>query len=95
MDHIWRDGFKYAKAGVLLTDLYPLTAWQPDLFQEAGNQPKRQELLSLVDRLNSECRGAVTFASEGTKTGRTNMRQDRLSPRFTTRFNEVPRARLD
>ena len=95
LDHIWRDGFRYAKAGVLLTDLYPLTARQPDLFQETANQPKRQKLLSLVDRLNSECRGAVTFASEGTKTGPTNMRQDRLSPRFTTRFTEVPRARLD
>ncbi|WP_394169157.1 DUF4113 domain-containing protein [Saccharospirillum alexandrii] len=95
LDHIWRDGFRYAKAGVLLTDLYPLTARQPDLFQGESNQPKRQALLSLVDRLNSECRGAITFASEGTKTGPTNMRQDRLSPRFTTRFTEVPRARLD
>ncbi|MEP4548460.1 MAG: DUF4113 domain-containing protein [Saccharospirillum sp.] len=95
LDHIWRDGFRYAKAGVLLTDLYPLTARQPDLFQESGNQPRRQELLSLLDRLNSECRGAVTFASEGTKNGPTTMRQDRLSPRFTTRFTEVPRARLD
>ncbi|WP_368053945.1 DUF4113 domain-containing protein [Saccharospirillum sp.] len=79
----------------MLTDLYPLTARQPDLFQETDTQSKRQELLSLVDRLNSECRGAVTFASEGTKSGPNNMRQDRLSPRFTTRFNEIPRARLD
>jgi DNA polymerase V len=96
LDHIWRDGFRYAKAGVMLTDLYPLTANQPDLFQESTSQPRRQELLSLVDRLNRERRGTVTFASEGQQTGAaTAMRQDRLSPRFTTRFDEVPRARLD
>lgn len=95
-DHIWRDGFRYAKAGVLLTDLYPLTANQPDLFQEPADQPKRQELLSLADRLNHGRRGTVTFASEGLQTSAAiAMRQDRLSPRFTTRFDEVPRARLD
>lgn len=38
----------------MLTVLYHLKARQSDLFQESSNQPKQQDFLYLVDRLNKE-----------------------------------------
>lgn len=94
---IWRDGFRYAKAGVMLTDLYPQGSQQPDLFDgsrssEAGQG--REQLLALMDSLNRQSRGQLKFASEGLTTAKSDMRQERLSPRYTTRFDELPVARL-
>jgi len=38
----------------MLTVPYHLKARQSDLFQESSNQPKQQDFLYLVDRLNKE-----------------------------------------
>lgn len=92
-ERIWREGFAYRKAGVLLLDLSAGKDAMPSLFEAhlAGGC----RLMSAVDRINARFgRGAVGLGL--TPQGdQWEMRQERLSPRFTTRWQDIPKARAN
>ena len=48
---IWRDGYRYKKAGVVLLDLHPAAAVQEGLFDKKDDA-RRVTLMRTVDRLN-------------------------------------------
>jgi DNA polymerase V len=50
---IWRDGYRYKKAGVVLFDLHPAAMVQEGLFDKADN-PRCVALMRTIDRLNAE-----------------------------------------
>jgi DNA polymerase V len=87
LKHIYRPGFKYAKAGVMLMDLQPATRQQLTLYLDADMPENRMRLMQAMDQINSRFgRGSVTLGSAGTA-GRDRtwvMKQDRLSSGFTT-----------
>jgi hypothetical protein len=59
---IWRDGYRYKKAGVVLLNLHPAAAVKEGLFDKADN-PRRVALMRTVDRLNLRFgRVTVSFA---------------------------------
>ena len=91
LDAIFRDGFRYSKAGVLLNELVPASRVQPDLFDEK-DRDRAGRLSQAVDRLNSDMgAGTVHYAATGFKQcWRTKFMH--RSPRFTTRWNELPVA---
>ena len=95
-----RPGFNYAKAGVMLLDMRPQGQQQAelDLFGTAeaapGAGPSR--LMAAMDTLNQRFgRGAVTVASaqHQARHGQHAGRQQRRSPRSTTRLAEIVTAR--
>ncbi len=89
-ERIWRDGMPYRKAGVLLFGLSPETEVMPSLF--AGRPNDGNPLMHAVDRVNGRFgRGAVGFGLS-TKIAKWQMRQDRLSPSYTTRWADIPRV---
>jgi DNA polymerase V len=96
---IYRTGFNYAKAGVMLVDLRPSGQQQADLFgPTATPQPGAgaSRLMGAIDSLNRRFgRGAVTLASavHQVRNGDHGGRQDRRSARYTTRLNEIATAR--
>jgi len=93
MERIWRDGYAWRKAGVLLLDLSSAQDVQPNLFTAQTNQS--DGLMKAVDRINDRFgRGAVGLGLSA-KNAEWRMRQDRLSPNFTTRWREIPRVRID
>ena len=104
LEGMYRPGFNYVKAGVMLVDLQPEGQEQGelDLFsgthepEASATQRDRSHLMGAVDALNRRFgRGAVTVASavrQGTHTSYT-ARQERRSPRYTTRLDEIPTAR--
>ncbi len=84
---IYRPGFEYQKAGIMLMDLVPAGVRQQDLFSAARNN---DALMKVVDRINGTWgRGTVRSAAEGT-TKAWAMKRERMSPRWTTRWEEVP-----
>ncbi len=87
-----RDGCGYKKAGIWLTDLARPHDLQGDLFAPAtvGND----KLMATVDAINRRYgRGVAGFGASGwRKTPEWGMRQQSLSPRFTTCVAELPRA---
>ena len=88
-----RDGYAYKKAGVMLLDLAKPRDLQGDLFQPATVGDDR--LMATVDRINRRFgRGALRLgATRGRECVVWGMRQQSLSPRYTTCLSELPRAR--
>ena len=92
---IYRPGFHYIKAGVMLLDLQGASLEQHELDLEP-EPAARGQLMSTLDKLNDRygC-GTVLLASAGLqgKERTWSMRQDRLTPQYTTRWGDVPVAR--
>jgi DNA polymerase V len=49
--------------------------------------------MSVVDKINQNGLGRVWFAGQGIETS-WEMRRDLLSPAYTTRWDELPRAKI-
>jgi DNA polymerase V len=68
LDSLWVNGYRYAKAGVMLTDFYDPGVYQASLFDE---QPQQKEadgkLMQLMDNLNTRHCKTIWFASQGTQ----------------------------
>lgn len=90
---IYRPHYRYHKAGVILLDLGHKDALQHDFFStQAEDDPKRQNLMSAIDRLNDALGAStVTFLSQGIQRP-WSMRCDSRSPRYTTRWDELARV---
>lgn len=92
---IFRPGFKYAKAGVMLLDLQSADVDQGELeLDDPGSD--RTELMTALDTLNDRFgRNTVSIASGGLAGDkrRFSMRRERKTPEYTTRWDDVPVAR--
>jgi len=92
---IYRPGYKFAKAGVMLLDLQEgsLEQHELDLDESASD---RSGLMGTIDRINDRFgRSTVALASAGVarcERGWT-MRQELRTPDYTTRWTDLPRAR--
>lgn len=90
---IYKPGFLYMKAGVMLVDLVPRNQRQATLFDDEAALTRRMHLMATIDRVNQEFgRSTVRLASAGTEAA-WKMRQNRKSPSYTTRWEELPIAK--
>ena len=90
---LWREGFRYAKAGIVLLDLYkPDELPVADLF--ATRNPERsQALMGALDAINGRF-GRETLRPGGlTSLKAWSMRRGNLSPCYTTRIEDIMSAR--
>ena len=87
LKRIFKKGFAYKKAGVIVMDITPETVKQVNLFENSN--VKHKVLMEMVDCINKSIgRTKVKLGSQDAD--RTwKMRQERLSPRYTTRINEA------
>lgn len=92
LDRIWHEGHRYAKAGVMLNDFTPTGVSQLNLFDEAQPRPNSEQLMKTLDAINRSGLGKVWFAGRGIKQ-EWQMKRDMLSPAYTTRWDELPKAR--
>ena len=91
LKRIWKDGFRYAKAGVMLSDFYDPGMFQPGLFDDVSIRSNSQQLMSVLDTINQSGAGKVFFAGQGTKKD-WSMKREHLSPAYTTRWDQLPRV---
>ncbi|MDH1610363.1 Y-family DNA polymerase [Klebsiella aerogenes] len=90
LDAIWQSGCRYQKAGVMLGDFYSQGVAQLNLFDENAPRKNSQELMEVLDRLNAEDgRGTLYFAGQGIQQP-WQMKREMLSPRYTTRYSDLP-----
>lgn len=84
---IYKEGYHYKKAGVIVLDLTPENTKQFALFSSEND--KHLALMKTVDKLNKEIgQQKVKFASQDL--GRTwKMNQEKLTPRYTTKLEDV------
>ncbi|KAJ9430459.1 MULTISPECIES: translesion error-prone DNA polymerase V subunit UmuC [Enterobacterales] len=92
LDHIWRDGCRYMKAGVMLGDFYSQGVSQLNLFDEFKPQANSEALMRVVDGLNQSGKGKLWFAGQGIQKS-WEMKREMLSPAYTTRYEDLPVAK--
>ncbi|HHQ4710751.1 TPA: DUF4113 domain-containing protein [Aeromonas veronii] len=91
LPQIWRDGYRYQKGGVMLSEFTPKGQQQADLF--APSSAQSDALMAVMDQIKAKGLGRVGFASQGTGSPEWMMRQEHLSPCYTTRWEDLPVAR--
>jgi len=86
---IYRSGYKFIKAGVVLMELRPREHVQTDMFYSPDFRTDRK-ITDAMDQINARMgSGTLKYAAEGIdQTWRTKFL--RRSPRYTTRWNELP-----
>ncbi|MCH8493906.1 MAG: translesion error-prone DNA polymerase V subunit UmuC [Idiomarina sp.] len=92
LKQIWKDGYRYAKAGVMLTDFYPSGIYQPSLFDDVTPKPGSKALMQVLDTINHSGKGKLWFAGQGMQQ-RWLMKREKLSPSYTTRWSDLPIAK--
>ncbi|MBL9402794.1 translesion error-prone DNA polymerase V subunit UmuC, partial [Klebsiella pneumoniae] len=93
LERIWRDGHRYAKAGVMLNDFTGSGVSQLQLFDERPPRPHSAELMRVLDGINNSGLGKVWFAGRG-MAPEWQMKREMLSPAYTTRWSDIPAAKL-
>jgi DNA polymerase V len=91
LESIWREGYRYAKAGVILQDFTAGGVKQNDLFAETSTEENSAAVMKLMDAINAKV-GKVWLAGQGVNHV-WQMSRERLSPRYTTAWDDLPIAR--
>ncbi|ABK44607.1 DNA-directed DNA polymerase [Magnetococcus marinus MC-1] len=93
LDAIYRPGYRYQKAGVILLGLVSAQHFQPSLFAPPPRLPNSRALMRTLDGLNQKMgRGTVRFGAEGPPKPSWGMRQLQRSPAYTTRWSDLPQV---
>jgi len=88
LDAIYRPGYAYSKAEVLLQDLRQRGEFTADLFAQAP-RPGADRLMAVVDRINArEGRGAVRLGRISAAPAWA-MKREMMSKRYTSRWDEL------
>jgi len=95
LGRLYKTGYAFQKTGVLLTGLESegarqLTFWEPGVQEReaAGN------LMQVMDRINARYgKNTVQYACAGL-TKSWEMRREKMSPEFTTRWEDIPGVKM-
>lgn len=97
---IFRPGYRFAKAGVMLLDLQPDAVMQGELDLGEGDSMDelagKTRLMTALDRINQRFgKGTMKMASAGLDGERRvwSMKQERRTPAYTTNWDDIPVAR--
>jgi DNA polymerase V len=85
---IFKAGYSYKKAGVIVSGIVPASSVQGNLFAEPS--PKHVALMRSMDDLNRRYgRDVLRVASQGYD-AKWKLRQENVSPHYTTRAGDLP-----
>ena len=86
---IYRQGYKYQRAGVMVSELVSADGRQDDLFSTISTGTKTGRLMEVIDQVNDRMgTGTIRLASEGIKQS-WSMRRERKSQNYTTDWDEL------
>lgn len=93
LDAIWQSGHRYQKDGVMLQDFFSQGVAQLGLFDEHQPRHNSEKLMGVLDHIKNSGKGKLFFAGQGAQQV-WSMKRELLSPAYTTRLNDLPRARV-
>lgn len=85
LECIWIDGHRYMKAGVMMGDFFS-QGMAINFFDEFQPEANSEALVRVVVGLNQSGKAKLCSAGEGIQRA-WNMKQEMLSPAYTTRFS--------
>lgn len=93
LEKIFRAGYNYKKAGVVLTGIVPLNEIETDLFSAGEKNYKKEKLMEALDKSNSRFGvKKIKIAASGQKQ-EWKMRSEMRSPNYTTDWQQLPVAK--
>ena len=87
---IYKQGIAYKKAGIILTGLVPSNNYQLSIFDTENSN--HQPLMKAIDTINYKFSNKIKIANQDLKKT-WKMKQDYLSPEYTTNINDVIKVR--
>lgn len=91
---IFKEGYKFKKAGVIISEIVPERPLQADLF-DTRNRDKFNKVMTVMDSLNeSYGRQKVKIASQGFDR-KWKLKNEKLSPCYTTKLDEVLKVKAE
>ena len=89
---IYKPGFSYKKAGVLLDELLPFSQHQKSLFDDKEAQVHSEFLMQAIDGINNTMgSGTIKFLGEGLEK-QWRAKAEKKTRCYTTRIDEIPVA---
>jgi DNA polymerase V len=88
LDTIYKPGYEYKKAGIVLGDIGSAGVVQNDLFA-TPEDPKAKALMETMDRLNARYGRGTLKLSLDTSANRWGMKADNKSPCYTTVWEDI------
>ena len=94
LERLWQPNVKYSKSGIMLSEFSPSGQIQLNLFESGQRFHNSRELMQTIDHINRD-KGAIWFAGQGIQSQVMpwKMKQQFLSPRWTTKFTDIPLVR--
>ena len=93
LEKIYRQGYRYKKAGVMLMLLSDKQARQMSIFDNLAMAQKSAQLMRALDTINRDYGHGTVRSGVSGFTQRWAMRNENRSPRYTTRWDELPVVR--
>lgn len=92
LEKIFKGGFRYKKAGVVLNLIADKPNLQPSLFDDPKSRGQSAQLMKTIDEINTKFgKSMIKPAATGTKKS-WEMRSGHRSPDYTTHWNQLPIA---
>lgn len=89
LQQVYREGYAYAKAGVMLLEISPASEWRPGLFDDPTQRRRSDALMQTLDQINRHYgKGTLKFLGEGLQQD-WRMRSEHRSPNYTTRIEDL------
>jgi DNA polymerase V len=85
---LYKEGFNYNKAGIMLNNFFDETTYQLDLFKKKDRNSKDFKMMALLDQINKSSLGQISFLAQGIKK-EWSMKRQLQSPRYTTSLKDV------
>ena len=85
---VYKSGYNFIKAGVMLSDFYDKGVYQSDFFIPDSRRPKSEKLMKTIDKINATSENRVTFAAQGVRKP-WSMQRHFQSPKYTTNWDEL------
>lgn len=87
LSQIFKEGYQYKKAGVILSGIVPAAFHQGDMFASTAASPV---LMEVMDNINARYgKGTLKLSQDGSRMAWA-MRQERKSPAYTTDWLQLP-----
>ena len=88
---IFRSGYDYAKAGIILNKFTGEHVKQYSLFEDPNDPKQNTRLMKYLDQMNNH-ETQIYYASQNTKKW-SPMKQNMTSPKYTTNWYDLPKVK--
>ncbi len=92
LENIYREGYTYSKAGVLLSNFTDSFGYQMNLFGKSQDSIKSENLMQVVDEINLKEISRASFGIQGFR-NTWRMKREIKSKRYTTKIGEIPNTK--